>query len=684
MPLLDDRPIIGLFFITSYLRGLLVPAWLRSLGQELTASLSDGGVWAAILAALFLGLACLVLGSWIARRVGIINLDSPAGETLGVGLGTGLLVVAATWATLGSTGRSCFVPVAVTLVTSGILGVRTSRAHAGAASPAIPTRHLPRRPIVKAAALGAAFIVSAGLFFGSTVAPSPRGGVQPVAYQDHAYYAALAQGLSRTGAESLWYPSGLDDVQSVPKQAWYHWGEIWLASAVQRIGIDPLFARYYVVLPLVLLAAVTLAGSLVRRLTLSRSRMRFLFGASACLLFAPTPLPYKPPFFGGWFGAHVPSLIYEITHYGLAASTLLLAVFIILTLGSRATPWSAALFAGGVFASLLPVHLIVALVVAASAGVIASFHWALSLLRDKRMPVVPSIWRRTLLVAGVVTTATMCWGAATGHELGGPSVPGGWSSFDPTWAKSVVWTLLPGGALLLIPVAWFLIRKEAGMRPWLFLGTAVSVVVGAIAWGIRSGDFVQFYFFFFSILLAVPTFAAAAVWIIRERLRHDGHTLMAAGVLALLAIQIVLGGAAGLERLEVHRQDGYSYDQDLLSAIDELPTDAKLAYSCTEADGDMGFWVPRQLGITTLTGRRVVPMCFPGESSNVLLYHWEWAPQHSLYPDPGTRPSAAAVLAFLKSQQIDYIFTDSKHPNELLPEGQAVAVVGDASIIRVP
>ena len=77
-------------------------------------------------------------------------------------------------------------------------------------------------------------------------------------------------------------------------------------------------------------------------------------------------------------------------------------------------------------------------------------------------------------------------------------------------------------------------------------------------------------------------------------------------------------------------------------------------------------------------------MCFPGKSSSVLLYHWAWAPQHGLYPDADTHPSSASVLAFLKSQQIDYIFTDGKHPNELLPGGQTVAVVGDASIIRVP
>jgi hypothetical protein len=674
-------PILG-FFLWTYLESFDLIFWLRSLGRELTASLSDGGVWLAILVAMLLGMILLELGVWIAHRVAIIDPDAPPGEVLGVGLSTGLLVAAAGWATLGSFGRSAFLPVAVTLAASVALGSRRLRARSGESGvtmPATQARRVPQGPMLRAAAFGAVFIVCAGLLFGSTLAPSPRHGVQPVAYQDHAYYAVLSEGLSQAGVESLWYPSGLDKVESLPQQSWYHWGEMWLAAAVVRAGVDPIFARYYVVLPLVLLAAASLAGTLVRLLARSASRAAFLYGAGACLFFAPIPLPYGV-FPGGWFGAHSPSLVYEITHYGLAASTLLLAVFVIVTLDQRALAWSTALFSGGVIASLLPVHIVVAALMAASAGLVVAGHWVRSLLRDRRLPVVPVEWRRTLLVVGVVTIATLLWATATGHGLAGPTKPGAVSAFDTTWAKSVVWTLLPAGVLFAIPVAWFMVRKETGMRAELFLGTSISVIVGAVAWGVKAGDFAQFYFFFASVVLIVPTIATAAVWVLCQRMRRGGHAILAVVIMALLAVQVVLGAAAGLERLGFHRQVGYEVSSEFLAVIDQLPTDAKLAYSCTETDGDFTFWIPRLVGITAVTGNRVVPMCFMATTG----FTWEWAPQRSLYPDAAARPSSLAILKFLKDQGIGYVFADPDHPNNLLPEGQVVATAGDATVIRVP
>ena len=76
-----------------------------------------------------------------------------------------------------------------------------------------------------------------------------------------------------------------------PVQTWYHWGELWLASAVITIfGAAPLAARYFVVLPVVLLAAAALTGTVVRRMTGATSRPAFLFGFLACLFLAPVPL----------------------------------------------------------------------------------------------------------------------------------------------------------------------------------------------------------------------------------------------------------------------------------------------------------------------------------------------------------------------------------------------------------
>src|SRR6478735_5019574 len=81
--------------------------------SELSITLADGSVWWAIGQGLLFGAACLLLGVGIARFVGLLSADAPAGETLGVGLASGLLVVAAWWAAIWSGGRSSFTPVAI-------------------------------------------------------------------------------------------------------------------------------------------------------------------------------------------------------------------------------------------------------------------------------------------------------------------------------------------------------------------------------------------------------------------------------------------------------------------------------------------------------------------------------------------------------------------------------------------
>ena len=69
------------------------------------------------------GGACLLFGIWLARFVGLLPPDAPAGETLGVGLASGLMVVAAVWAAIGSGGRSSFTPVAVGFAVAIVLAV---------------------------------------------------------------------------------------------------------------------------------------------------------------------------------------------------------------------------------------------------------------------------------------------------------------------------------------------------------------------------------------------------------------------------------------------------------------------------------------------------------------------------------------------------------------------------------
>jgi len=90
--------------------------WLQSLATEFGITIADGTVWLSIGQGLLFGAVCLVFGIWVARLVGLLESDAPAGETLGVGLASGLLVVASWWAAIASGGRSSFTPVAVGFV----------------------------------------------------------------------------------------------------------------------------------------------------------------------------------------------------------------------------------------------------------------------------------------------------------------------------------------------------------------------------------------------------------------------------------------------------------------------------------------------------------------------------------------------------------------------------------------
>ena len=98
----------------------------------------------------------------------------------------------------------------------------------------------------------------------------------------------LGADLAKTGTESIYSPSGFTQIDGLPSQTWYHWGEAWLAAAVISLfGTAPLDARHLIVLPLMLLAAAAMTGTLVRRMTGATSRGAFLFGFLACLFLAP-------------------------------------------------------------------------------------------------------------------------------------------------------------------------------------------------------------------------------------------------------------------------------------------------------------------------------------------------------------------------------------------------------------
>src|SRR4051812_16431723 len=102
--------------------------WLQSLLAELPITLADPTVWLSIGEGLLIGAIALLFGVGVARFVGLLDRDAPAGEILGVGLASGLLVLTSWWAAIGSGGRSSFTPVAIGFALAiGLAAVRRWR-----------------------------------------------------------------------------------------------------------------------------------------------------------------------------------------------------------------------------------------------------------------------------------------------------------------------------------------------------------------------------------------------------------------------------------------------------------------------------------------------------------------------------------------------------------------------------
>jgi hypothetical protein len=675
-------------------------ALLTSLAAELAITMADGRVWLAIGQALLLGGGCLLFGTWMARAVGLLRPDAPAGETLGVGLASGLLVLAAWWAAIWSGGRSSFTPVAVGFaIALGLALVGRARrpletiepapGPSGAGDAVTPTPAARRRSLVLAVLAGAVFVVAVALLYGATMAPSPRDGVQPVEMRDPAFYAVLGRDLATTGTETNLPPSGFNQVPGEPSQTWYHWGELWLAAAVITFaGTAPLAARYFVVLPLLLLASAALTGTLVRRLTGTASRKAYMIGFLACLFLAPIPL-----FPGPFFDQVLFGLIYGISPYGLGAVAVLLALCGLAVLGARPSTWTLAFFAGSAAASILPAHIAIALLALIGVGSVGTVRVVQSLLATRRLPAVSPAWRRTIIVTAVALVATVAWGMLTRHGLPVGALPAGVAPFNAIWHDSVAIVILGAGVFLAIPIAWLLARRDAPLLADLCLGALVVLVVGAIAWGARLGDFNMFYFFFGGIaVFAMPAAAAAGMWI-WIRLRTTRHTHLATAALLLFVAQLEVGVGIGVLQMHDHGPGAYPpIPLSLLTAIKDLPSGARLAYACRPFE-EFTFGTPQLLAIEAHTGRGVVPMCFEADVFSVLSGAKlssqapnadSWAPQRALYPSAGAHPSSAAVAAFLKGHGIDYIYVDAIHPNTLVADAVPIARSGDFEVLRVP
>jgi hypothetical protein len=674
---------------------------LQSLVSELAITVSDGAVWFAIGQALLFAAVCLIFGIGVARIVGLVAPGAPAGETLGVGLASGLMVLAAWWAAIWSGGRSAFTPVAIGFAVAIVLAVaRRARLPATDAGSPGSDGHLAdtgessgwsrHRPLILSALAGGVFIVAIALLYGSTMAPSPRDGVQPVENRDVAFYAVLGRDLSTTGTETSIGPSGYSEIPGAPVQTWYHWGELWLASAaITILGVAPLAARFFIVLPIVLLAAAALTGTIVRRMAGTDSPRAFLFGFVACLFLAPVPL-IAGPFFGTW----AVGMTFGVTVYGLGAVAGLFGVYSVATLSRRTATWALAIFVGSAVAFILPAHLAIAVLAVIGVGIVATLQ-LIRAARARRLPVVAPVWRRTILAAGIALVATVAWGVATGHGWGtaAPSVAPPLnappstivSPFNASWRASVAITVLGAGVFLAIPIAGFLRRRDAPLYADLYVAAVGLLVAGAIGWGARLSDFTTFYLYFAGIDIFAMALAAAAVWTVLERLRRKQHRWLAVGLVLICLLQLESGLARGIVRLQgFGSSDEGSISVAMLEAIDQLPPDAKLAYSCGSFD-EVAFGTPQLLSIDVHTGRRVVPMCFEAELPNTLngaeasdlvpSQFFRGAPQAVLYPDAGARPASSAVAAFLRQHGIDYIYAAPNHPNSLVDD--AIPIVSD-------
>ena len=188
--------------------------WLQSLAAEFAITMTDGTVWLSLGQGLLFGGVCLLFGIWVARIVGLLAPDAPAGETIGVGLTSGLLVLAAWWAAIASGGRSSFTPVAVGFAIAIVLAVARSRRWAAdvdalatepamVANKATAARSARRGNLIVATLGGAVFVVAVALLYGSTLTLSARDGVQPLEFTDEAYYSVLGADLARTGTETI-------------------------------------------------------------------------------------------------------------------------------------------------------------------------------------------------------------------------------------------------------------------------------------------------------------------------------------------------------------------------------------------------------------------------------------------------------------------------------------------------
>jgi hypothetical protein len=513
--------------------------------------------------------------------------------------------------------------------------------------------------------------------------------VQPIDFQDGAFYSVLAVDLQKTGIESTLAPSGLTPPRGSPEQNWYHWGEIWIASAVgDLVDVDPISARHFIVLPALLLAAAALTGTLVRRANRTESRKAFLLGFAACLFLAPIPV-----LDGGFFNKWAVGLTFGITQFGLGAIVVLLSMYAIVTARTHSDSWRFATYSGSLMAMIVPAHIVIAALSVSTACGLLALRLIRRLLGHRSLAIIPPPWQRTAICTSVIVGATIVWGVATGHGLGGTAVSDNVRSFNFAWAQSLLAVIVGGGILLSIPIAWLFAQVESPAADG-YAAIGGTIVLGAIVWGARLGDFNMFYVFFAAVTVFGVPAAAIGIWSLVSRSRRARFTRVALLLSIIAVLQVEVGIGTVVLRLQQFGAGRYDpVPVQVLAAIRELPPPAKVAYRCANNE-EISYWVPRLLAIGVRGDHPIIPLCFetdsfseltggtrdPATASPLFLS----APQLDLFPSPSANPRPDDVAAWMRAQGIEYIYADLRHPNTLVPEAHVVTQVGDFALFELP
>ena len=380
-----------------------------------------------------------------------------------------------------------------------------------------------------------------------------------------------------------------------------------------------LAARYLVVLPVLLLAAAALGGTLVRRMSGTASRRAYLFGLLAMLFLAPVPLVAKPVLGDLPFGSLVVSLIYGISLYGLGDR------------GPARPVWPRG--AGRSAGDLGPCRLR-----RQRCGSHPARPHRDRAAGSRRGRVRRGDPHRALAVSDAPPTGPLTGLAAHGHRhrhrprrdrrLGpahGHGLGGGGGL-----PSSVSPSTLPG-ATRSPSCSWVPVCSSPSPSPgswtgrtryccltctsarWCSCSLAPSLAVG-------FGDFNMFYFFFAPIAVVATPVAAVAIWtVFVARARETGHGRLALAAVLLCVIQLELGAYVGIFRVQLNGPGSNPpIPVSLLASIRQLALGTELAYACQPFE-EATFGTPSLLGIDAHTGHRVVPMCFEADVFGVLI-----------------------------------------------------------------